>query len=101
MLVQGIDAIINVNIKTITEAAYGLENTQIVLILSKPDSNAVAKVSGLIVDAATGKARFLLTPEVLSEGGNYKYQLQITYQDGTIAKSGISAFYVSDALPES
>ena len=99
MLTQGMNAIINTNILTALEAPYSLANTQVDLILAKPDSNTAVTITGEIVDAATGKARFLLTPEILSEGGSYRYQLKVTYQDSTIAKSGISAFYVADSLP--
>lgn len=99
MLTQGMDAIINTNILTALDTPYGLTDTKVELILAKPDSDAAVTIEAQIVDAATGKARFLLTPEILSEGGSYRYQMQITYQDGTIAKSGVSAFYVADSLP--
>lgn len=98
MLIQGINAVLNLNVQIAPDVPYSLENAQVSIILEKPDSKATETIPGQIIDAAAGQAQVLLTPQTLSEGGTYKYQVHIVFPDNTVSKSAISAFYVAESL---
>jgi hypothetical protein len=100
MLIQGINAVLNLNVQASPDVAYSLEDTKIEFILMKPDSKAVETIQAEIVNASEGRARVLLTPQHLDEGGSYKYQVVITFTDNTVSKSAVGAFYVADSLPQ-
>lgn len=100
MLMQGINAVLNINVQTVPEAPYNLEDATLSMIIEKPDSKTVETIPGEIINALEGRARILLTPENLSEGGSYKYQVNILFPDNTVSKSAVSAFYVADSLQQ-
>jgi hypothetical protein len=98
MLIQGINAVLNLNVQIAPDSPYVLEDTKIDFIIIKPDSKTVETIPAELVNAAEGRARVFLSPENLSEGGIYKYQLVVTFADNTVSKSAINAFYVADSI---
>lgn len=100
MLVQGTNAVIYQTVKNTEGLVFELTGATVIMMLTRPDSDTTVTIPGAVTKPIEGKVQVLLTPEHLSEGGTYRYQMTVTFADATVSKSAVGAFYVADSLPE-
>lgn len=95
MLVQGSNAVFNFTIGN-TVGPLDISDAKLFLVFKK--GNQTIRKECTLVEASTGRCYANMTAEDLSHSGTYKYQIVVEFIDGTILKSAINAFYVSDSL---
>ena len=100
MIIQGTNlSLLITALKNETEP-YDLSDAEVTVIFQYPDSSNKLVKTAEVTDALQGRCQVQLRPTDLPEGGTCRYQVKVTFPDGTISRSAISSFYIADSLGE-